>query len=271
MRLAVLLLLAGAWAAPACADDPPKVDLKKGALFTGHAEARVVEVRSRVNGYLARVLVKDGEIVKKGDVLAEVDDRFYKAELNVAKAKLAKAQVAVKTATDNLARVRAAVEKGTEGKEALARAEAAQEEAKADVQVAEATLELAKIQLLYTTLAAPIDGRVGRILTTEGNLVRADETLLTSVVAADPIVVVFDVDERTLLAVARAVGDKGKLAVEVGLADEEGHPHKATPEALPVTIDPATGTAKFRATLPNPKGLIVHGQYLRIRLTVQPK
>jgi multidrug efflux system membrane fusion protein len=271
MRFVALILFALALTAPVGAEDPPKVDLKKGVLFTGRTEANVVEICPRVTGYLARTVVKDGAVVKKGDLLAEVDDRVYKAELNIAKAKLVKAQVVLKTTTANLARVKAAFDKGAEGKEALAKAEGDHAEAKADVEFAQAVVDLAELNLAFTKLMSPIDGRVGRITTTEGNLAKADETKIVSVIADNPIVVTFDVDERTVLAIRRALNDGGKLVVEVGLNDEKDYPHKGEANTRSHALDPKTGSVQFRATLPNPKSLIIDGQFVRVKLTVQPK
>lgn len=271
MRFAIPLLFVAVLTVPARGDDPPKTDLKKGATFTGHSEARVVQIRPRVSGFLTRIAVKDGATVKKGDVLAEVDSRAYEAELKSAKAKLAVAEAEAKLAATDLARIKDAFAKGIVAKEELQKAEGAIKVAEAIVEASKATVQLAELNLSYTRLFAPMDGRVGTFATIEGNVVKADETLIVNVVAPDPIAVVFDVDERTFLAVARALEDKGKAVVEVGLGDEDGYPHKGTLGALPVTIDRASGKAQFRATLDNPKGLIVNGQFLRVRLKVEPK
>jgi RND family efflux transporter MFP subunit len=270
MRVTVPFLFALVLAAPGRADDPPKVDLKKGIEFTGRAEANVVGVRPRATGYIERVLVKEGDAVKKGDVLVELDARPYRAKLEVARARIDVAKAVLKRVSLNLDQVKDAFAKGLVGKGDVTKAESEREEAEARVVVAKAVAELAGLELAFTKLTAPIDGRVGRFTTTEGNLVVTDGPAVVSVIASDPIAVAFDVDERTLLALARALGSGGKPVVEVGLGDEEGYPHKAVLEQTTPTVDPATGTARFRATLANPKGLIIHGMFLRARLTVQP-
>jgi RND family efflux transporter MFP subunit len=272
MRFTAPLLFVVALAAPAPAADPLKVDFKKGVEFTGRAEATVVEICPRVTGYIDRVLVKEGEAVRKGDVLAEVDDRPYKLKLDEAKAELAVAQAQAKIAVADLARMKDAFAKGAASKDEVTRAEAAWDVAKARVDAAKAVVAWAELNLAFTKLTSPIDGRVGRFTTTPGNLLVADGPSIVSVVAAaDPIAVSFDVDERLLLALLRAREvNAGKPVVEVGLADEDGYPHKAALEATPVKVDPATGTARFRATLANPKGLIAHGSFVRVRLTVPP-
>lgn len=272
MRFLSVMAVALALTAPARADDPPKIDLKKGIVFTGRAEATMVEIRPRVTGYLDRVLVKEGEAVRKGDLLAELDSRPYLAKVDVAKGELAVAAAQLKLATANLARARDALKKGAGTREEVAAAEGAHEEADGRLLVARAVIAVTELNLGYTKLYAPIDGRVGRFATTEGNLLKADETAIVSVVADKTVAAAFDVDERTLLAIRRAELDNaGKPTVEVGLIDEDGFPHKATLELTNHQVDPATGSVRFRATFANPKGLIVDGLFLRVRLTVQPK
>jgi len=271
MRFVLPLLFVSALSASARAEDPPKVDLKKGVMFVGRTEANVVEVCPRMTGYLTRVLVKEGEAVKKGDLLAEIDDRPYQAELKVAKAKLAVAQARAKLAAANLARIKQVFDKGAAAKEDVVKAELELDEAKAEAEAATAVGQLAELNLAYTKLPAPIAGRVMRIHSDVGNLLVADKTAITTVIADNPISVVFDVDENTALAINCALKDGGKLVVEVGLNDEQGYPHKAEANAKALVVDPKTGTVQFRATLENPKGLIIHGQFARVKLTVQPK
>jgi RND family efflux transporter MFP subunit len=270
MRSLAPLLFVFALVAPAGADDPPKIDLKRGVEYRGLAEAHVVQIRSRVTGYIERVLVKEGEAVKKGDVLVELDDRPYRLKLDAAKAQFGVARAVLKRATADLDRATEAFKKGALGRDDMARAEGDRAEAEARIDVAKAAVAMAELDLAYTKLVAPIDGKVGRFTTTTGNLLVADRAAVVSVIAADPIVVAFDVDERTFLALRRVLGDSNKPTVEVGLADEEGYPRKAVLESAAPVIDPAKATARFRATLANPKDLIVSGQSLRVRLSVQP-
>jgi multidrug efflux system membrane fusion protein len=271
MKFASLLLFVGVFSAPALAAEPPKFDLKKGIPFAGRAEATVIQVRPRVTGLLTSIHVKDGEVVRKGDLLATLDDRVYKVKLTAAKAELTVAQVQAKVAAADFARIKEAVTKGIVNKSDFEKAEANLEEATARVEVAKAAVDLNQINLLYTKLTAPIDGRLTRFGATVGDLVTADKTFLVAVIADNPISAVFDVGENTALAINRAVKDGAKLNVEVGLSDEEGYPHKGVCEAKTLVVDPKTGTVQFRATLENPKGLILHGQYVRVKLSVQPK
>ena len=133
-----------------------------------------------------------------------------------------------------------------------------------------AAVELAEVTLSFTKLVAPIDGRLGAFVTPVGNVVKADETTIVHVVASDPVTVTFDVDDRPAVAIRRALNDGGKPTVEVGLNDEDGYPHKAALNPRVDLVDAKTDTVRFRATLANPKGLFVHGRFVRVRLTVQP-
>lgn len=276
MKFTSLLLLIAVLAAPIRAEEPPKAepkvaDLKKGALFTGRTEATLVQIRPRVTSYVTKILVREGELVRKGDVLVEVDDRAFKAKLTVAQAELTIAQAQEKTAATEYVRTKEAFAKGVAGKGDVEKAEASLTEAKARTEASKAAMLVTEINLAYTKMVAPIDGRVTRFSVTEGDLVTADKTRITEVIADNPISVVFDVDENTALAINRALKDGGKLAVEVGAGNEEGYPHKGEANAKALVVDPKKGTVQFRATLENPKGLLLHGQYVRVKLTVQPK
>jgi len=270
MRFGTLILLASVLAAYAPAADEPKVDLKKGIAFTGRAEANVVEIHPRVTGFLDRALVKEGNAVQKGDLLAEIDDRPYKLQFNGAKARLAAAQAKMKAVGVDFDRVKGLFARGAASKDDFLKTEAERDEAEARVEVGRAEVAMTELNLAFTKLTAPISGRVDRFTTSPGNLLIADGPALVSIVASDPIAVVFNVDERSLLAIRRAtIDDAGKPLVEVGLSDEDGYPHKATLDAMGATVDPKTGTVRFRATLANPKDLIAHGMFVRVRLTMQ--
>jgi multidrug efflux system membrane fusion protein len=270
MRFAAPLLIVSALVAPARADDPPKVDLKKGVALVGRSDApQMVEMRARVSGYLERIAVKEGEAVRKGDLLVELDSRPYQAKLATAKAQLDVATAQLKLATANYERTKLLYDKGVVTNEEVTTTAAAMDEAAARTKAAKAVVAEAEVDLAYTKLLAPIDGKVGRFFITTGNLVAADKTKIVTVTATDPMLVYFDVDERTLLALRRALGEKGtKPVIEVGLSDEDGYPHKAELGPIGHAVDPKTGSVRLRATLPNPKELIVPGQFLRVRLSV---
>jgi RND family efflux transporter MFP subunit len=148
-----------------------------------------------------------------------------------------------------------------------------QAEANAAIGVAKATLDLAKLNLSYTKIFAPMSGRVSRTVYDEGNLVRADETVLTTIVALDPIYAVFGVDERLLQKVHSYVAkgmlktnQKGQIPVLMGLTNEEGFPHAGTVNFVDNHLDTATGTLQVRGAFDNPKRSILPGLFARIRL-----
>jgi multidrug efflux system membrane fusion protein len=238
--------------------------------FTGRTEAaQSVELRARVTGYLVKVLFQDGAEVKRGDLLFEIDPRPYQAELEKAQALLAASEARLKRVRDLLDR------KGV-GPEERDKIAAELEEAQAGVRVARAGLELARLNLDFTKVTCPIDGRIGRRLLDPGNLVKADETALAKVVSEDPMCAYFDMDERTLLRIRGAVsGGRIKepldrtVPVLVGLAGEEGHPHRGAIDFVNNQVNPATGTITVRAVLPNPRQrLLSPGMFVRIRLAV---
>jgi multidrug efflux system membrane fusion protein len=147
---------------------------------------------------------------------------------------------------------------------------AALEQTSADMHAAEAALATAKLNLDFTEVRSPIAGRVSRALLTLGNLVQADQTVLTSVVSQDPVYVYFQPDEQSFLRY-RELARKGERAnsdnpVRVGLASETGFPHLGTVNFVNNQVDAATGTINVRATVPNPDGVFVPGLYARVQL-----
>ena len=270
MRFAAPFLFTVVVAPAAVAANPPKVDLKKGIEFIGRAEGTVVEIRPRVTGYLDRVRVKGGDAVKKGDVLAEIDDRPYRLKLDAAKAELVVARAQEKVAAAEAARLKEASEKGIVSKEEYTKVAAAQEEAEARVEVAKVGVRTAELDLSWTKLTAPMDGRVRPLVLAPGNLLKANETMVVSVVKTDPLHIPFDVDERTALEIIRAQKDAGgNLTAAVAFLGEDGFPHPAL-VTIGCVVDPVTGAVQFRATLPNPKGEHMPGASVRVRLSVQP-
>jgi RND family efflux transporter MFP subunit len=236
-----------------------------------HAEAAErVEIRARVLGQVAKVLFKEGSQVKKGDALFELDDRIQQKELEKAKAGRIKAEASAKSAIDNLARVEEAFKKGVAGQQEFDRAKAEFDVARATVAASRAHVEFAELNLSFTRIAAPINGRIGRCLVDPGNLAKADDTLLATIVSVDPIHIYFDIDERTALRLRRQANDgllkPEGIPVGVALSDEAGYPRQGKLDFVNNMIDPATATLRCRAVLPNPKGLFLPGMFVRVRL-----
>jgi RND family efflux transporter MFP subunit len=274
MRIAALLLSALALTAAHAQDkkDDPKPAPGKFPEFTGRVEAEVTEIRPRVSGYLTAIHVKEGQDVQKGQVLAEIDPRVFRIEADKARAKMVRAEVQAKAADGRFERVKGLLAKGIVPKDEVDVAEAEREASRAEVDFAKAELHLAELHLSWTKITAPIDGRIGRLHQSLGNIVRADTDTLTSIVRPDPLRVTFDVDERTVLRLRDAIADgrvkDGKLAAAVAFADEEDFPHRLTVDFLDTAIDAKTGTLRVGAKLPNPKGTVYPGTSVRVRLTL---
>jgi RND family efflux transporter MFP subunit len=256
------------------AADPPAVpvsrpvsrDVADFAEFAGRtAASKSVEVRGRVSGFLTKVAFKDGSEVKEGDLLFEIDPRPYQADLEKAQAGVSVAQARLKQADVEYQAARALAGQKTVGPAELDRAAGRREEAEAGLRSARAALEAARLTLSFTKVQAPMSGRIGRRLLDPGNLVKADETPLATLVAPDPLYVYFDLDERTLLRLEKGK-TLGTAPVAVGLAGEDGFPHRGVIDFLDNRVDPDKGTVRVRAVLPNRSGRLRPGQFARVRM-----
>jgi RND family efflux transporter MFP subunit len=229
--------------------------------YTGRTEAKdFVEVRARVSGYLVKVDFKEGQEVKAGAVIDQIDPRPYQAALEQAEAQIKVAEAKLKQAAADVERNRRLVGTGAIAKADFDKIVADAEVAAAAVAANKANAEAARLDLGYCKVLAPIDGRASRKMVTEGNLVAKDSTVLTTIVSQDPIYVSFDIDERTVLRILelirtgqfKSARTYDNVPVLVGLANEEGHPHQGVVNFVDNRIEPGTGTIKIRATLPNP-------------------
>jgi len=231
--------------------------------FTGRTEpVEAVDIRPRISGYIQSVLFQSGQMVKKGDVLFVIDPRPSQATYDQRKAEYDQA----KSEADRVEKLL--------GNNAISAEEAEARQARAEV--AKAVLDAAALDLEYTKVIAPIDGRVSRALLTEGNYVSGaagTASLLTSVVSINPVYVNADIDEDTLLKFNELVAAKklgstedGKIPVELQLADETDFPHKGTIESFDNQLNPNTGSILLRAVFKNDDGRIVPGLFARIRI-----
>ncbi|WP_261523595.1 efflux RND transporter periplasmic adaptor subunit [Burkholderia multivorans] len=240
--------------------------------FNGRVEAvDAVELRPRVSGYLQRIRYKEGDLVAQGAVLFEIDPRPYRIALDRAIAQQQRARAAEHLARVQLQRVQTLIDAHATSQEELDNARTAAEQARADLQAADAAVADAKLNLGFTEVRAPISGRVGRALATAGNLARADDTLLTTVVSQDPVYVYFDCDEQSYLRYNAQRADPAHRAigadpVRVGLANEMGFPHAGTVDFLDNRLDPQTGTIRARVRLPNADHTFTPGLYARVQL-----
>lgn len=251
------------------APPPPKVTVAKPVVrqvveddeFVGRFEALdEVDIRARVGGYLEKVHFTDGAIVAKGDLLFTIDQRPYQAAVAEAEASLKIARSQVEYARKQLERARELSTRGNISASALDERQQAHVAAQAEVQGAEAALDSARLDLEYTEIRAPFPGRIDRDLVSVGNLVQANDTILTSIVALDPIYFYFDIDERSFLAYSRDARQRGvalqegagSLPVKVRLSDERDGPFEGALDFAENRVDENTGTMRVRAVFDNP-------------------
>lgn len=242
--------------------------------YTGRIEAmETVEIRARVSGYLDRVMLKDGDKVKKGDLLFVIDPRPYQAELNRAEAELERARSRLELAHNDLARAEKLRKSKAISEEEYDGRSKGQRESAGALKSAEAAAQVARLNLGFTEIRAPISGRIGRELITPGNLVNADQTLLTTIVSIDPVYVYIDADERAVLKYRRmaATGERTsardtKIPAELALLDETGFPHHGHIDYVDPRLDASTGTLRARGVFENPAELLSPGFFARLRV-----
>lgn len=244
--------------------------------FNGRIEAvESVQLRPRVSGYIEKVNYTDGQEVKKGEVLFTIDDRTYRAALEQAQANLARAKTQASLAQSEANRTDKLVNTNVVSREEWEQRRSAATQAQADIRAAQAAVDAAQLNLDFTKVTAPIDGRASRALITSGNLVTAGDTasVLTTLVSQKTVYVYFDVDESTYLHyqnLARsgqgASSNHTALPVEIGLTGEEGYPHQGKVDFLDNQLTPSTGTIRMRALLDNAQRQFTPGLFARVRL-----
>jgi membrane fusion protein, multidrug efflux system len=243
--------------------------------FTGRLEAvNVVEVRPRVSGYLQSVHFKEGEIVRQGELLFQIDARPFQAEVDRLKGELAEAKAQSARALSDFHRAERLHNNDGMSAEEYDRRAAARIEAEAKVAATQGALRGAELNLEFTHVVAPITGRVSRAEITEGNLVEsgaAQVKPLTTLVSLDPIYAYFDVDEQTYLKYARvtrarATGAHEQRGAVLGLADEDGFLHVGAVNFVDNQVSSTTGTIRVRATFPNKNLALTPGLFARVRL-----
>lgn len=245
--------------------------------FTGQTSpVKTVEVRARVWGYLESLHFTEGAMVNQDDLLFQIDPRPYQALVNQALGKIAQDQAQLKHNEATYRRYDKLKANGAATQEDLDRTLADRDSMKATLAADTADLEAKQLDLNYTTIRAPITGRVSRYEVTEGNVVQSGQnggTLLTTIVSVDPMYVYFDVDERTLLAVKRLVKSGSMKNVQesafplaVGLADEDNFPHHGLVNFLDNKVDPGTGTIRVRGVFENQDGFLTPGLFVRCHL-----
>lgn len=277
----LILLPPGALAQDAAA--PPPVTVAKPVVrdvvdndeFVGRFEpVDEVSVRARVGGYLQEVHFTDGMLVKKGDLLFVIDQRPYMIALEQADAQLQSAEATVTYAAAQLKRAEGLVKSGGQSVQTLEDRRREWISAQASVRAAQATADRAKLDLEYTKITAPIDGRIDRSLISVGNLIQTDQSVLTTIVTLNPIDFYFDVDERRLLNFARTARGRGDdlqlggggVEVKVTIVDSNEKPFIGKLDFAENRVDRETGTMRLRARFDNPELILQPGLFGRVEV-----
>jgi RND family efflux transporter MFP subunit len=274
-------------ASAAAAAPPPQVSVAQVVQrpvnefdeFTGRFEAiEHVDLRPRVSGYISSVNFVEGREVKKGEVLFVIDPRPYDAEFKRAKAQLEQARTQLSLAKSERERAAKLVQSHAISQEEFDTRTASNDQATANVDAAQAALDSAQLNLTWTRVTAPIDGRISRAQVTAGNFVTSGQTMLTTIVSLDPIYVTFDDDEQAYLKYAKQARDGDHASernsantVLVGLANESDYPHSGVMVFVDNALDPATGTIRSRAKLDNHDRIFTPGLFARIKLLGRDK
>lgn len=261
---------------------PPQVNVaqvvqKKVQLwdeFSGRIEAvETVELRPRVSGYLSAVHFREGSEVRRGQRLFSIDDREYRAAVDSAKANLARAQSRVALARTELARSERLIKEQATSQGELDQRRGELQQAQADAASMRAAVTQAELNLSFTQISSPINGRIGAALVKPGNLVSPGTSLLSTVVTMDPIYVTFEGDEQVYLKYQtmsqngqRQSSRDARNPVQVGLANETGYPHKGEMVFVDNQLNAGTGTIRAKAELKNTDGVFTPGLYARVRL-----
>jgi RND family efflux transporter MFP subunit len=288
----LLMVIALAWVTgckpkTATAPAPPTVsvvqpvakDIVEWDEYIGRLESpETVEVRARVSGYLNKVHFKEGIEVQKGDLLFTIDQRPYKAEFDRAEAEFERAQSQAELAKSEAERAKRLITTKAISEEDLDTKTRTYASVLAAVRSAKASLDTAKLNLEFTEIHSPINGRISRALVTEGNLVSSGisgsgATLLTTVVSLNPLYLYGDADERSILKYlklrregSRVSARDAQIPAEMQLADESGFPHKGFMDFVDNRIDPNTGTMRARGVFSNVDHSLSPGFFGRIRI-----
>ena len=255
----------------------PEREITEWDEFTGRLEAvDQVEIHPRVSGYIKRVTFAEGNEVKKGEVLFEIDPRPYEADLARAEAELESARSAASLAKSEVQRAGKLVDMQAISREEFDSRTSAEVQGGAQVRALEAAVQTARLNLDWTRVRSPIAGRVSNALVTAGNLVQAGPpagAVLTTVVSVDSMYLYFDSDEQTYLRYASRARSSGgtnwrtaRLPVYLGLANESGFPHEGRLDFVDNQVDPRSGTIRTRAVFSNRSRALTPGLFARVKL-----
>jgi membrane fusion protein, multidrug efflux system len=274
------ILLAGCKSAPGKTPSSPAAvevaavvsgPIRLADEFNGRVAAiNSVDLRARVTGYVDEVAYREGDRVKRGDLLFVIDPRPFRDALDSAKANLERERAAAAFADIQEKRAQRLNASEAISQEEYQNRDSDLSQSAARVHEAESAVATAELNLSFTKVRSPIDGKTSRAQLTRGNLAQADQTVLTTVVSQDPIYVYFDCDEQSYLRfqqrVQRGSGVSSANPVRVALANETGFPHAGRIDFLDNAVNAATGTIRARVVLNNPDHLFTPGLYARVQL-----
>jgi multidrug efflux system membrane fusion protein len=294
-----LILSAAVLAVAACQKEAPRAEPPPPKVTVAHPEVRefvesdtyngwmdasaVVELRARVRGHIQKVAFTDGELVKKDQLLFQLDPRPFEANVERAKDQANIYQAQLVAAQKEDARLKELLSKGGSSQSQVDKAEADAKSLEAQLEAAKQEIKRVSLDLEYARITSPVDGRIGKANLSEGNLVNAggSDPLLTTIVAIDPVYVYFSVDERAALRYQknRAEQEPGdaprtgalkgtQMPFQFGLENDQGYPHEGMLDFVNNQVDRTTGTVMVRGVVPNPRGLFIAGSRVKVRIPV---
>jgi len=253
------------------APPPPEVSVARVVVknvqnwqdFTGRLEpVHAVELRPRVSGHIEAVLFEEGAPVKKGQVLFKIDSRPFREDVNRLNAELRRTQSQGELARTSYERGEKLLGEGAFTAGEFDRLVAARADASANLDSVRASLELARLNLEFTNVRSPIDGRASYAMIQSGNLVQSG-SVLTRIVSENPIYAYFDVDEATYL---QSTQSRGETTLQLGLSNEQGYPHTGKLDFVDNQVDARTGTIRARGVFDNGGRKFTPGLFTRVRL-----
>lgn len=253
-------------------DNPHIEEVNISAESTGRVEAKYsVDLVARVPGFLMKKYFKEGDFVKKGQLLFQIDPREYQLEVNNSQATVNQYSALLKNAQQELDRANALVKEDLISRSDVDQSLATRNQNKALLDAARQQLELAKVNLSYTSVKSPIDGRIGKVNITEGNYVTANSGGLVNVSSVNPVYVSFSLKSDEFVKLLKASEQFKDVKVQVQFSDGNWYDKTGTVNFVDNKIDKNSGSVEMRATFDNSKMWLIPGDYMKVKLTAPKK